>query len=654
MSIGRAWWGAGLVFASLGSAMLAGIGVAGADAEPSDAAGPTSRSAERDEARPANEQGVQATTSSGSSTPSVRTVEQIPDQTDVTTVPAQTAGSNDGSPEAVFSDVLVPHIQAERGSIAKPLTTADDSSVASSIDSELDAALAITDRPDASDGALEPVADLTVPTETADHDTADPPVPDIEAIAAPGSPVISASPTPSQTVTGVKVDTSFLDIPVGPHGYKTRADWYFPTQADGSVSAAGVTWLQHGFLGEKSFYSQLARTLSQETNSIVVAPNVSSFPLRCAGCWLNGAAMQEAVAGMFVGDRASLNSSASAAGFEGALPEHFVMSGHSAGGGFATSVGGFYATDPGSDGSLRGVVMFDGFAFSGVLPEALQKLQDPYIPVYQVAAPPQLFNFFGMTTKELVAARPDEFVGAVLAGGSHVDSMLGSNPIVDFFAQLVTGFSPPGNTEAVYTLATGWINDMYAGLGPIDGNGIYGEPDQFIVLGDASAVVLGPPPVVDLGDYLGTWYEVGSVKQFFSIGLVNTKAVYSLNPDDSIKVVNSGNYFFDNGPESKIVGAALPVDPANNKLNVSFFLPVKPHPPGNYWIIDLSADYGQDSDGWAIVSDPTGSTGFLLSRAPTVSDGLYHELLDRASAKGVRGRITPTRQYVSTSAVLAV
>ena len=132
----------------------------------------------------------------------------------------------------------------------------------------------------------------------------------------------------------------------------------------------------------------------------------------------------------------------------------------------------------------------------------------------------------------------------------------------------MTKFSPPGNTAAVYTLSTGWINDLYQGLGPTDGTGIYGAPDEYIVMGDTAAVVLAPAPIVDVDQYLGTWYEVGSVKQFFSIGLVNTKAVYSLNADGSIKVENSGNYFFNNGPQSTIVGSALPVDATNNKLNV--------------------------------------------------------------------------------------
>ncbi len=362
--------------------------------------------------------------------------------------------------------------------------------------------------------------------------------------------------------------------------------------------------------------------------------------------------MQEGVAALFADpSRASLNISANQAGYQGVLPEAFLLTGHSAGGGLAAAAGGFYtdAVAP-EDNSLLGVVMYDGVSSNGTFAGALASLDTLGIPVYQIAAPPQRWNSNGETTAELVALRPDQFVGDVLANGSHVDSMIGGVPIIDFFAQLVTSRSPEGNTDAVYTLSNGWINDLYAGRGPTDPlYGIYGEPDQFIVLGPTAAVVLGPPPVVDVNAYLGTWYEVGSVKQFFSIGLVNTTAVYSLNPDGSIKVENSGNYFFNNGPQSTIVGNAVSVDPDNNKLNVSFLGPANANPPGNYWIVDLAPDYS-----WAIVSDSTGSTGFLLSRTRTVSDQLYQELLDRASAKGVNRRITITRQPAAGMAAVAL
>jgi lipocalin len=161
----------------------------------------------------------------------------------------------------------------------------------------------------------------------------------------------------------------------------------------------------------------------------------------------------------------------------------------------------------------------------------------------------------------------------------------------------------------------------------------------------AACAPMAPPRTttvdrVDVERYLGTWYEVGSVKQFFSIGLVNTKAEYSLRPDGLIRVENSGRYFAPFGPESRIVGSAAPVDASNARLNVSFVGTATPTPPGNYWIVDLDDDYR-----WAIVSDPTGQSGFLLSRERTVSDELYAELVQRAQAAGVNtSNLTPTPQ----------
>lgn len=467
----------------------------------------------------------------------------------------------------------------------------------------------------------------------------------------PTGPTGSAVAPAGVGVTGVTVGHSDLTIPYGPNGYTTAADWYFPTQADGSVQPNGVIWLQHGFLGDKSWYAAQATDLARRTNSVVVAPNVSSFPqLGCSGCTLNSAALQQATATMFLGDRSALNTSAAAAGFTGTLPEQFILTGHSAGGGFATAVAGYTVDNGAADNNLLGVVMFDGVSSNGTFAPALASLDRLAIPVYQIAAPPQPWNANGQTTNELVALRPGQFTGVVLANGSHVDSLIGGVALIDVISQLVIRPSPPGNTAAVYTLADGWINDMYAGNGPADPHyGLYGTPDQSIILGPATAIVLAPAPVVDVNRYLGTWYEVGSVKQFFSIGLVNTTAVYSLNPDGSIRVQNSGNYFFTNGPQSRIVGTAVPLNPANNKLNVSFSGPASTTPPGNYWIVDLAPDYS-----WAIVTDSTGSSGFLLSRTPTISDELYQELLARASAKGVTGTITRTPQPAAQLATTAV
>ena len=87
-----------------------------------------------------------------------------------------------------------------------------------------------------------------------------------------------------------------------------------------------------------------------------------------------------------------------------------------------------------------------------------------------------------------------------MVNGSHSDAMLGSNPVIDFFSQLITKRSPAGNTSAVGTLSTGWINDFYVGAGPdAPQYGIYGTAGQPIIMGNASAVVLPTSLASQLG-----------------------------------------------------------------------------------------------------------------------------------------------------------
>ncbi|OSC40532.1 PE family protein [Mycobacterium decipiens] len=312
-------------------------------------------------------------------------------------------------------------------------------------------------------------------------------------------------------VTGVKTGFSFLQIPVGPSsflgipvgpiGYPAPAHWYFPTQADGSVQANGVVYLQHGFGAIGWFYEPLAIQLAQQTNSVVVVPTVPSIPLPF-GLWIGGAEMQQGVASLFLGNQTALNISANQAGYQGMLPEDFILTGHSAGGGLATAAGGYYVSALGAntvDNDLLGVVMFDGVSSnSSGFAASIANLQALNIPNYVVAAPPQPWNASGATTNQLVSLYPGQFVGVEIVNGSHVDSMVGGHPLIDFFAQLLTGFSPPGATAAVYTLSSGWINDMYAGAGPTNPiYGVYGPTGgylppggQQIIVGQSAGIVL--------------------------------------------------------------------------------------------------------------------------------------------------------------------
>lgn len=313
-------------------------------------------------------------------------------------------------------------------------------------------------------------------------------------------------------VTAVRIGFSFLPIPVGPSSflgitipqfnYFAPALWYFPTQASGTVTAADTVYLQHGFGAFGWLYQPLAIELAQQTNSVVVTPTIPSIPLPF-GVWLNSPEMQQGVASLFQGNQTALNVSAGHAGFHGVLPQDFILSGHSAGGGLAAIAGGNYLANLGmATNHLQGVIMFDGVANNAsVFGAAINNLQTANVPIYVVAAPPQAWNANGATTTQLASLYPNQFSGVVLAGGSHVDSMLGNGPIIDLVLQLVTSFSPPGNTAAVYTLATGWINDIYAGATPTAPMyGIFGPTGQYIApggqtitLGQATGTVLPLP-----------------------------------------------------------------------------------------------------------------------------------------------------------------
>ena len=205
-----------------------------------------------------------------------------------------------------------------------------------------------------------------------------------------GPPVVP----PGSTVT---VKSSTLEIA---NGQVVPADWYYP---ETDVPPERLIYLQHGFLVTGPMYSYTAAYLAEGTNSIVVAPSLTSNPFAADSMWLGGDGMQRAVADLFVGRREELTDSALAAGYaeqyglepeEAALPQQFALVGHSLGGGLVAGVAG-YTVDNGAAADLVGVILLDGVPPDGVLPNALDKLQEyeqspggRYIPVRAIGARP--------------------------------------------------------------------------------------------------------------------------------------------------------------------------------------------------------------------------------------------------------------------------
>ncbi|GAA2419676.1 hypothetical protein GCM10009856_31840 [Mycolicibacterium llatzerense] len=284
----------------------------------------------------------------------------------------------------------------------------------------------------------------------------------------------------------VTVKVSSLTMP--DTGQKVQANWYFPEHAD---TTTRMIYFQHGFMAVAPMYSYTLAALAQSTNSIVVAPTLSSNAFDPNARWLGGSADQQAVANLFAGDRSALTESASAAaGHQMTLPTKFVLVGHSLGGALVTAAAGRMA-DNGAIENLQGVVLMDSVDLNNVVPTTLQKLTGAnYLPIYDISSEPYVWNRDGLVGQELETARPGQFNGVMLIGGRHIDALQGANPVLQFAEYAIAGFSKSSNVEAEKILAGGWINDMFAGTH----TGIYGSPQQTIEIatkaGPATAVAL--------------------------------------------------------------------------------------------------------------------------------------------------------------------
>ncbi|MEM1277961.1 MAG: lipocalin family protein, partial [Pseudomonadota bacterium] len=75
---------------------------------------------------------------------------------------------------------------------------------------------------------------------------------------------------------------------------------------------------------------------------------------------------------------------------------------------------------------------------------------------------------------------------------------------------------------------------------------------------------------VDLERYQGLWYEIARYPNSFEEGCFGVTAEYSLNPDGSIKVVNTCRQGALNGPTEVADGRATLTSPEGDKLKVGF------------------------------------------------------------------------------------
>jgi apolipoprotein D and lipocalin family protein len=136
---------------------------------------------------------------------------------------------------------------------------------------------------------------------------------------------------------------------------------------------------------------------------------------------------------------------------------------------------------------------------------------------------------------------------------------------------------------------------------------------------------------LDVPRYMGTWYEIAKFPNRFQAKCVaNTRAQYLAQTDGSLQVLNSCATA--DGSTIDALGKAIQVGPAiSPKLQVRFapaWLSWLPMVWGDYWVIDLDADYQL-----AAVSDSKREYLWVLSRTPQVDPKAYAALINRLKAQ---------------------
>ena len=135
---------------------------------------------------------------------------------------------------------------------------------------------------------------------------------------------------------------------------------------------------------------------------------------------------------------------------------------------------------------------------------------------------------------------------------------------------------------------------------------------------------------VDLDRYLGKWYEIASIPQYFQRQCArDVTAEYALK-NGAISVINRCTTV--SGEVSEAEGQARIVDARSNaKLEVTF---VKLFGwrylfGGDYWIIDLAPDYR-----YAVVGHPSRKYAWVLAATPQVSSQDLAAIENRLRASG--------------------
>lgn len=154
-----------------------------------------------------------------------------------------------------------------------------------------------------------------------------------------------------------------------------------------------------------------------------------------------------------------------------------------------------------------------------------------------------------------------------------------------------------------------------------------------------------PVASVDISRYTGTWYEIARLPNRFQDHCqANVTATYQQDGQGGLSVIN--RCLTRDGKTDEAIGRARRVTGTQGKLKVSFLPSLLsrfdwlPFGWGDYWILDLPADYGH-----SLVGSPDNKFLWVLSRQESMDAAVFFRLMQKAASMGYDvDAVTRTRQ----------
>ena len=128
---------------------------------------------------------------------------------------------------------------------------------------------------------------------------------------------------------------------------------------------------------------------------------------------------------------------------------------------------------------------------------------------------------------------------------------------------------------------------------------------------------------LDLKRYMGRWYEIARYNHRFERNLEQCEAFYTLHPDGTVEVRNTGLDITTGKPHTALGKAKAGKHPG--QLRVSFFWFFY----SDYNVLALGPDYD-----WALVGSRSPKYLWILSRTPTLPRETLDQILNIARHRG--------------------